>query len=387
VVVEGLRDRLRRRRVRCMKRRARMAHGLRNSCISFASRFGSRPAGIARPPAEGVRAPGTALADENPDAQDRTGELMSTAQESKTATAKRDAVSARHTPTDVSAVLAESHDELAKSAGRLLDFVKACDSTSARDEWNAFESAVLRHLDAEEMFLLTAFERASAAEAKIVRAEHAEIRRVLGEVGLAFDLHFVSVEQVERLQELLAKHAARETASMYTWAGADRNHLLARAMLRRIGKPLTPGPDGVVAPLVRLVEACRDGERGYRQAAKDVQDEGFRFIFQRYAKERAAFADALAKALEPFGVSSNASGTRMGAFHREWLDASATLARGGAQTILRECQRGDDAAMKLYAAALHAGLPPEIQEMVQDQRASLQSALNEIHSLLTMERP
>jgi uncharacterized protein (TIGR02284 family) len=226
------------------------------------------------------------------------------------------------------------------------------------------------------MFFFTAFECASAAGAKIIRDEHAEIRRLLGEIGLAFDLHLVRIEQIERLQELLAKYAARETASMYAWAGADR----------RIGKPLPAGPDGVEATLVRLVEACRDGERGYRQAAKDVQDKGFRFIFQRYAKERAAFADALAKALEPFGVSPNASGTRMGAIHREWLDASATLARGGARTILRECQRGDEAAMKLYTAALHAGLPPEIQEMVQDQRASLQSALNEIHSLLTMER-
>jgi uncharacterized protein (TIGR02284 family) len=310
---------------------------------------------------------------------------MSTAQESKTPTAKRDAVSSRQTPTEVSAVLTESHDELAKSAGRLLDFVKACDPTPARDEWNAFEPAVLRHLDAEEMFLLTAFERASPAEARVIRNEHAEIRRVLGEVGLAFDLHLVRIEQVERLQKLLAMHAARETASMYAWASADRNHVLTRSMLRRIGKPLSARSDGVVAPLVRLVEACRDGERGYRQAAKDVQDEGFRFIFQRYAKERAASADALAKALEPFGVSPDVSGTRMGAIHREWLDASAALARGGARTILRECQRGDEAAMKVYAAALHAGLPPEIQEMVQDQRASLQNALNEIHSLLTME--
>jgi len=183
------------------------------------------------------------------------------------------------------------------------------------------------------------------------------------------------------------KHVARETESVYTWASTDRNHFLARSMLRHIGRPVPAGPDdAAVSTLVGLVQACRDGERGYLHAAKDTHDEGYRVIFERYAKERASFADALVKPLQRFGVSAELSGTMLGAVHREWLDASATLARGNPRAILRECERGDEAAMRLYAAAMHTGLPPDVQEIVQAQRDSLRSAQTEMHSLSVLER-
>lgn len=288
---------------------------------------------------------------------------------------------------DLRSALARDHDHLATSFERLRDFVKGCDLTPARDEWDALEPAVLRHLDAEDMFLLPAFERADAIEAKAIRDEHTHIRQKLGEIGLAFDLHLVRLEEIERLGDFLNKHVARETASMYKWAAADWNHFLARSMLRRLGKPIPPGPDdAVVTTLVRLIEACRDGERGYLHAAQDVHDEGYRLIFERRVKERAAFADALGKSLRQFGVNPEMEGTLLGTVHRRWLDASATLAQGRAQTILRECERGDEAAMRVYADALHAGLPPDIQEAVQGQHDALRRGRDEVWSLLAVEK-
>lgn len=284
---------------------------------------------------------------------------------------------------DVRRGLTREHDELKRSLARLVDFVKGCDQTPARDEWEVLEPAVLRHLDVEEMLLLPAFERADASEARGLRAEHAEIRQLLGAVGVAFDLHLVRLEEIERLGELLTKHFARETGSMYAWAGADSNHFLARSMLRRLGKPVPADPDEtVVSILVRLLDACRDGEHGYRHAAECVRDEGYRLVFQRHSGERSLFADALGRLLQQFGVSPEQRGTLLGAMHHRWLDASATLTQGSPQTVLRECARGEEAATTLYADALRAGLPPDIREIVQEQRDALWKALDEIHSLM-----
>jgi hypothetical protein len=93
---------------------------------------------------------------------------------------------AKHQPAaEVSGALVKEHDELTQSLERLVDFTKASDMTCARDEWELFEPAVLRHMDAEEEFLLPEFERESMAEATAIRAEHARIRQTLGEIGLA----------------------------------------------------------------------------------------------------------------------------------------------------------------------------------------------------------
>jgi uncharacterized protein (TIGR02284 family) len=293
----------------------------------------------------------------------------------------------REPAAEVSGALAKDHEALTESLERLVDFVSASDMTCVRDEWALFEPAVLRHIDAEQEFLLPAFEQDDPQEAKAIRAEHATIREMLGEIGLALELHVLRQEQVVRLQEFLVNHAAREASSLYTWASAERNRLLARSALRRIGRFVALGDaDPCTKTLVGLVETCRDSEQGYRHAAADTPDAGHRLVFERYATERGAFATALEKRLEQLGLRIAPYGTVLGAVHRGWLDASSALADGGPRSILRECARGEEAAQRVYAAALRASLPPDLQEMVQDQYEGLRAAQSEMQALLGMER-
>ena len=154
--------------------------------------------------------------------------------------------------------LVKDHEELAKSVARLDDFVKASDMTCVRDEWELFEPAVLRHIDAEQEFLLPSFEHEDPEEASAIRHEHDSIRGMLGDIGVALELHTLRQEQVVRLRVLLARHVARETSSLYVWASAERNRLLARSALRRLGRFVSLGDaDPCTRTLVGLVETCR----------------------------------------------------------------------------------------------------------------------------------
>jgi uncharacterized protein (TIGR02284 family) len=287
---------------------------------------------------------------------------------------------------EVSVALAKDHEELAKSLQRLRDFVKGCDAPLAHDEWVALEPAVLRHLEAEEEFLLPAFEVDDPCEAKAILDEHQQIRSMLDALGLALELHVLRDEQFDRLNQFLTKHVTRETASLYVWAGAYRNRLLSRSMLRQIGAPAARATDeSLVSVLLDLVETCDDGEQGYRQAAGDTADSGDRLIFERHAKERAVFASALRKRLEQLGCHRETPGTVLGAIHRDWLEVSGTLMGDRPCAILRECLRGDGAALRVYGGALRAGLPPDLQELVQTQHTALQTARDEMQALLGMQ--
>jgi uncharacterized protein (TIGR02284 family) len=290
-------------------------------------------------------------------------------------------------PLDVSAELEADHQDLASSASRLLHFVKANDVSLLREQWDELEARTLRHLDAEEMVLLPAFEREHADDGAKIRDAHARIRAMLGEGGIALDLHILKPELVVALRDALAAHATHEAATLYTWTRANADHARALGVERGLSRGEHAAPhNGVVAALRELLTICEDGEEGYRLAAADVRDEGYRLMLSRYADERSAFAKALRQALTDVGASAPAKGSILGAVHRRWLDARATLMSGDPRAVLAECERGEDAALEMYRAALRVDLRPSVREIVQEQYGSLKAAHAEICSLLGEEK-
>ena len=281
------------------------------------------------------------------------------------------------------------HARLAESLGRLVDFVKASDHPLAREEWDAFEDAILRHMDAEEVYLLPAFGNRHAGEAAAIRNEHDAIRRQVGEIGVAFDLHTLRAERIEGLERLLHTHAEREAREFYRWADREENRGRLKITLDHLGeKVFGRSPSRATSTLLGLIETCGDGERGYRRAAAAVADEGLRLMFQRCAGERADFAKALSGLLSAgeLGAARMAETTVLGAMHRGWIEASATLTQGRSRLVLRECLRGEDAALKNYRAALRVGLSPMMQETVQAQYEAIKRVREDVRALLSTDQ-
>jgi len=290
---------------------------------------------------------------------------------------------------DATAELERDHQRIAESLARLVDFAKAQDDALLREEWDALEVRVLGHLDAEEMYLLPGFQRDRPVEAASIRDAHALLRKLLGEMGIAIDLHLLRPENVTEFRELLQSHVDEERRSLYAWArsGVDAHSL--RALLRRI-QPTSTGADRPATALSSLVEACEDGEKGYRAAAAGVSDEGYRLVFGHYADERRGFATALGEAARrslPLAAGGTAlpehhDGSALGALHRSWIDLKAALASGNPKAVLTECRRGEDAALNAYRDALRAELPPDVRELVQEQYEAIKRARAEIAALV-----
>lgn len=100
--------------------------------------------------------------------------------------------------------------------------------------WGAFERHLLTHLDNEEMLLLPLVQVEHAAEVEWLRADHNAIRRELGELDLAIDLHTLRVEEIERLATRLRDHAARERAWLYPWADRSLDETRTSHLVRRL---------------------------------------------------------------------------------------------------------------------------------------------------------
>lgn len=121
-------------------------------------------------------------------------------------------------------------EELIENVGRC---VSADDRHGALGEWPALERMLLAHMDLEEMLL---FPKLSPSEAKAVgrlRAEHADIRARLGEIGLALELHVARKAMFDDLVARLLDHAGREDEILYGWADRKLPERVLEALLRR----------------------------------------------------------------------------------------------------------------------------------------------------------
>jgi len=285
------------------------------------------------------------------------------------------------------AALRRDHERIAQGLRRVVEFVKADDVVCAREEWADLEELLVRHMEAEEMFLLPHFERAHPVGCRQLRGDHADIRRRLGEMGLAFDLHTIRAERVEELAAFLTRHVDEENASLYLWIENAKGVPLVEAGVRRIRETVNTSEENTTGAVLRsLIRVCLDGEQGYRDAASLSHDEGYRIIFSKYAEQRQKFAEALRVAQRDMGASGLVRGSLLGTIHRRWIDASASVSPQNAGTLLRECERGEMAALRVYRLAMHAGLPPQIHEQVEDQYGAVQGALAEVRSLMERAR-
>jgi len=131
----------------------------------------------------------------------------------------------------------------------------------------------------------------------------------------------------------------------------------------------------------KLIETCKDGENGYRDAAEHVKRHDLKTFFLSQSLERAKFAGELQAELPRLGEHDKKdSGSVSAALHRAWLDTKANLG-GGDHTILESVERGEDSAKESYEKALSGSLPANVAEIVRRQASSVKSAHDRVRDL------
>ena len=131
----------------------------------------------------------------------------------------------------------------------------------------------------------------------------------------------------------------------------------------------------------KLLEICHDGESGFEAAANAVSNASVKAELMQYSGQRAEFAAELEKAVQELGEAPSTGGTIAGALHRGWMKLSKT-AGSSDHAILSNCERGEDAAVSAYRAALNTALPNQISTLV----ASQFQAVKRVHDRIKLLR-
>ena len=131
----------------------------------------------------------------------------------------------------------------------------------------------------------------------------------------------------------------------------------------------------------KLIETCKDGQNGYKDAADHVKRPDLKTYFQQQSTERGAFANELQTELGKLGKpEKKESGSISAAAHRAWIDTKAALGAGD-KSILESVEQGEDNAKENYEKAIGASLPSNVAEIVRRQAASVRSAHDKVRNL------
>jgi uncharacterized protein (TIGR02284 family) len=137
----------------------------------------------------------------------------------------------------------------------------------------------------------------------------------------------------------------------------------------------------VIDVLEDLVETCRDGQNGYREAAEHIKDPELRSFFNDQGVERVRFATELESEIQRLGERDiMRKGSVGGAIRRAWMDLKANVG-GGDRAILNSVESGEDAAKQAYEKALREPLPGNILSIIRQQAQSIYAAHDHVKIL------
>jgi uncharacterized protein (TIGR02284 family) len=137
----------------------------------------------------------------------------------------------------------------------------------------------------------------------------------------------------------------------------------------------------VISTLNSLIETCNDGAKGFREAADSLKDASIKQEFQRFGQERAQFVSELQAEVARLGGSPDKGGSMSGAMHRGWMNLKSAVTGKDDAAIIAEAERGEDVAMETYEKAMRAGLPLQVQVVVQKQFARVKAAHDRVREL------
>jgi len=131
----------------------------------------------------------------------------------------------------------------------------------------------------------------------------------------------------------------------------------------------------------KLIETCRDGQEGYRDAAEHTQTPELKEFFNRQSLERAKFAGELESVAQRLGESDpDRSPSISSKLHRAWFDLKQKLG-GGDVSVLESVEAGEDNAKKVFQEALRADLPLDVHTIVERQAHYVLAAHDQVRNL------
>ena len=143
----------------------------------------------------------------------------------------------------------------------------------------------------------------------------------------------------------------------------------------------TASNDDVISTLNGLIETCKDGQNGFKEAAEGVERSDLKSLFYEFSQQRSQFAGELQSLVQSLGGDPENTGSVAAAVHRGWINIKSVVTGKDDGAILSECERGEDSAKNTYKDAIEEPLPANVMEVVQTQYKAVQSAHDRIKAL------
>lgn len=143
--------------------------------------------------------------------------------------------------------------------------------------------------------------------------------------------------------------------------------------------------DDVISTLNGLIETCKDGQDGFKEAAEGVERAELKTLFYEFSQQRAEFTGVLQQLVRSLGGDPETQGSFSGALHRGWINIKSAVTGRDEEAILNECERGEDAAKSAYADAGKQALPANVADVIAQQAQAVLAAHNRIRDLRNAE--
>ncbi len=134
--------------------------------------------------------------------------------------------------------------------------------------------------------------------------------------------------------------------------------------------------------LNELLEKTYDAEKGFKNAAENIEHSALKSYFNQKAQERYNFGHELKSEITSFGQKVDKGGSVAGSAHRTWMNVKALFSGDNEESMLEEAIRGEKAAVEEYEDVLsETSLPSSTKTLLNSQKNTIESGLSNIKSL------
>ncbi|MGV8842959.1 MAG: PA2169 family four-helix-bundle protein [Pseudomonas sp.] len=130
-----------------------------------------------------------------------------------------------------------------------------------------------------------------------------------------------------------------------------------------------------------VIEACKDGEKGFNTCAEDIKKPELKSLFMKRAQECASSAHELQQLVRSMGGDPEDTTSVAGDLHRRWVDLKSLITGKDETAVLNECERGEDVAIKSYQKALEEDLPANVRTVLEQQYQGVKRNHDQIKAL------
>ncbi len=130
-----------------------------------------------------------------------------------------------------------------------------------------------------------------------------------------------------------------------------------------------------------LLEKNYDAEKGFKEAAENVDNNELKNFFEKKAKQRYDFGHEIKSEIRNFGEKPDKGSSVAADAHRSWMNLKAKF-QDSEEAVLEEAVRGEKAAVKEYEDVIKdPTLPASTTNILMRHKNAIETSLEEVEIL------